>query len=130
VEDVPHEWVFERVKAAVHHGGAGNTAASLRAGIPTVVVPFFADQPFWEWRVTELGVGPEPFAHGRVVGLVLYRILRLIDRLRLGLGLELLRHFGLRLHSRLISRLLDAVLLANVPPFSSPPLLDHPHKSI
>src|SRR3712207_6455783 len=63
VKDVPHDWLFERVKAAVHHGGAGTTSASLRAGIPTVVVPFFADQPFWGWRVAELGVGPEPISH-------------------------------------------------------------------
>ena len=60
VEEVPHDWLFERVEAAVHHGGAGTTAASLRAGIPTIVVPFFADQPFWGRRVAELGVGPEP----------------------------------------------------------------------
>jgi sterol 3beta-glucosyltransferase len=63
VEDVPHEWLFQRVEAAVHHGGAGTTAASLRAGVPTVVVPFFADQPFWGWRVAELGVGPQPIPH-------------------------------------------------------------------
>jgi sterol 3beta-glucosyltransferase len=62
VEDVPHDWLFQRVKAAIHHGGAGTTAASLRAGVPTLVVPFFADQPFWGWRVAELGVGPEPIA--------------------------------------------------------------------
>ena len=62
VGDVPHEWLFERVWAAVHHGGAGTTAASLRAGVPTVVVPFFADQPFWGRRVAELGVGPEPIS--------------------------------------------------------------------
>jgi sterol 3beta-glucosyltransferase len=62
VEDLPHDWLFERVTAAVHHGGAGTTSASLRAGIPTVVVPFFADQPFWGWRVAELGVGPEPIS--------------------------------------------------------------------
>jgi len=60
VEDVPHDWLFERVRAAIHHGGAGTTSASLRAGIPTLVVPFFADQPFWGWRDAELGVGPEP----------------------------------------------------------------------
>jgi sterol 3beta-glucosyltransferase len=60
VEEVPHDWLFERVEVAVHHGGAGTTAASLRAGVPTVVVPFFADQPFWGWRVAELGVGPDP----------------------------------------------------------------------
>ena len=63
VEDVPHDWLFERVKAAIHHGGAGTTSASLRAGIPTIVVPFFADQPFWGWRVAESGVGPEPISH-------------------------------------------------------------------
>jgi len=62
VGDVPYDWLFERVKATVHHGGAGTTSESLRAGIPTVVVPFFADQPFWGWRVAELGVGPEPIS--------------------------------------------------------------------
>jgi len=60
VDHVPHDWLFPRVAAAVHHGGAGTTAASLRAGMPTVVVPFFADQPFWGWRVEKLGVGPKP----------------------------------------------------------------------
>jgi sterol 3beta-glucosyltransferase len=62
VEDVPHDWLFERVKATVHHGGAGTTSASLRAGLSPVVVPFFADQPFWGYRVAELGVGPKPIS--------------------------------------------------------------------
>jgi sterol 3beta-glucosyltransferase len=62
VEDVPHDWLFEQVMATIHHGGAGTTSASLRAGIPSIVVPFFADQPFWGWRVAELGVGPEPIS--------------------------------------------------------------------
>lgn len=48
------------MKAVVHHGGAGTTAAGLRAGVPNVVVPFFADQPFWGWRVAALGAGPSP----------------------------------------------------------------------
>jgi sterol 3beta-glucosyltransferase len=59
VDYVPHDWLFPRVAAVVHHGGAGTTAAGLRAGVPTVVVPFFADQPFWGWRVHELGAGPK-----------------------------------------------------------------------
>ncbi len=59
-DDVPHDWLFDRVRAAVHHGGAGTTAASLRAGLPTVVVPFFLDQVFWGWRIAKLGAGPEP----------------------------------------------------------------------
>ncbi|GHF31477.1 UDP:flavonoid glycosyltransferase YjiC (YdhE family) [Deinococcus metalli] len=59
-DSVPHHWLFPRVAAAVHHGGAGTTAAGLAAGVPTVVVPFFGDQPFWAERVRRLGVGPSP----------------------------------------------------------------------
>ena len=60
VDSVPFSWLFPRVAAVVHHGGAGTTAAGLRAGIPSIVIPFFGDQPFWGQRVAELGVGPEP----------------------------------------------------------------------
>jgi sterol 3beta-glucosyltransferase len=56
----PHAWLFPRMAAVVHHGGAGTTAAGLRAGVPSIVVPFFGDQPFWGRRVHDLGVGPEP----------------------------------------------------------------------
>jgi UDP:flavonoid glycosyltransferase YjiC (YdhE family) len=58
IDYVPHEWLFPRVAAVIHHGGAGTTAAGLRAGAPSVIVPFFADQFFWGWRVEDLGVGP------------------------------------------------------------------------
>lgn len=60
VDSVPHDWLFPKVAAAVHHGGAGTTAASLRAGVPTVCVPHFGDQFFWARRVNALGAGP-PF---------------------------------------------------------------------
>jgi sterol 3beta-glucosyltransferase len=60
VDSVPHAWLFPRVAAVVHHGGAGTTAAGLRAGVPAVIVPFHGDQPFWGRRVAELGVGPAP----------------------------------------------------------------------
>ena len=59
VDSVPHDWLFPRMRAVVHHGGAGTTAAGLRAGVPTAIIPFTADQPFWAWRVHELGVGPK-----------------------------------------------------------------------
>ena len=60
VDSVPFSWLFPRVAAVVHHGGAGTTAHGLRAGVPSIVIPFFGDQPFWGRRVFELGVGPEP----------------------------------------------------------------------
>ena len=66
VESVPHDALFPRVAAVVHHGGAGTTAAGLRAGRPTVVVPFFGDQPFWGARVRDLGVGPAPLPQRRL----------------------------------------------------------------
>ena len=60
IDSVPHDWLFPRMAAVVHHGGAGTTAAGIRAGVPSVVVPFFADQPFWAERLVELGVSPPP----------------------------------------------------------------------
>lgn len=57
---VPHDWLFQQVSAVVHHGGAGTTAAGLRAGKPTLVIPFGGDQPFWGSRVQALGCGPRP----------------------------------------------------------------------
>jgi UDP:flavonoid glycosyltransferase YjiC (YdhE family) len=60
VPAVPFDWLFPRSAAAVHHGGAGTTAAGLRAGVPTVVTPFFNEQRFWARRVHTLGAGPAP----------------------------------------------------------------------
>jgi sterol 3beta-glucosyltransferase len=59
IDYAPHEWLFPKMSAVIHHGGAGTTAAGLRAGVPTIVIPFFADQFFWGWRVSELGAGPQ-----------------------------------------------------------------------
>jgi sterol 3beta-glucosyltransferase len=60
VDAVPHSWLFPRMAAVVHHGGAGTTAEALRAGVPAVIVPFAFDQPFWGARVKALGLGPDP----------------------------------------------------------------------
>lgn len=57
---VSHDWLLPRVRAVVHHGGAGTTAAGLRAGRPTQVVAFFGDQPYWGHRVFKNGAGPYP----------------------------------------------------------------------
>jgi sterol 3beta-glucosyltransferase len=66
LEAVPHDWLFPRVAAVVHHGGAGTTGAGLRAGRPTVVCPLVGDQPFWGRRVAELGVGSAPLPRAKL----------------------------------------------------------------
>lgn len=74
-EEIPHEWLFARVAAAVHHGGAGTTAASLRAAAPTVIVPFIGDQSLWGRLVHAIGAGPAPIPRkklstGRLAGAI------------------------------------------------------------
>ncbi|KEF59768.1 uncharacterized protein A1O9_04616 [Exophiala aquamarina CBS 119918] len=59
----PHDWLFQHVSCVVHHGGAGTTAAGILAGRPTVVVPFFGDQPFWGSMTARAGAGPMPVAY-------------------------------------------------------------------
>ncbi|KAK8639211.1 hypothetical protein V6N13_137602 [Hibiscus sabdariffa] len=60
LDNCPHDWLFLQCVAVVHHGGAGTTAAGLKAACPTTIVPFFGDQPFWGERVHGRGVGPAP----------------------------------------------------------------------
>lgn len=60
LDAVPHDWLLPQCKMIVHHGGAGTTSAGLRAGVPQVIVPFMADQPFWARRVYKMGVGTQP----------------------------------------------------------------------
>ncbi len=66
IGSTPHDWLFPRCAALVHHGGAGTTAAGLRAGVPSIVIPFNFDQPFWGKRVYELGVGPAPIPRSKL----------------------------------------------------------------
>ena len=63
LEECPHDWLFPQLRGAVHHGGAGTTAATLRSGIPSTVVAFFADQPAWGRTLEALGVSPATHHH-------------------------------------------------------------------
>ncbi|MFA6915483.1 MAG: glycosyltransferase [Parachlamydiales bacterium] len=56
----PHDWLFPRVKAVIHHGGIGTTAAGLYAGKPTWIIPFVWDQFYWGQKIFDLGIGPKP----------------------------------------------------------------------
>jgi sterol 3beta-glucosyltransferase len=66
IDSVPHSWLFPRMAAIVHHGGAGTTAAAIRAGVPAVVVPFHGDQPFWGRLVADKGLAPRAIPRKRL----------------------------------------------------------------
>jgi sterol 3beta-glucosyltransferase len=93
LDGAPHDWLFPRVAAVVHHGGAGTTAAALRAGTPALVVPFIADQRFWGRRVTALGAGLGPLSRRRLSVEKLAALLR-----------ELVGNPSYRAHARHIAR--------------------------
>ena len=66
IGDVPHGWLFPRMAAVVHHGGAGTAGAAFMSGVPSVAVPLYADQPLWGERIRVLGVGPRPLPFRRL----------------------------------------------------------------
>jgi len=66
LQQAPHDWLFPRMVAAVHHGGAGTTAAAVRAGIPSLIMPFITEQAFWSVQLEKLGVAAPRLNRGRV----------------------------------------------------------------
>lgn len=66
IDSVPYDWLYPHVSEAVYHGGAGTTAAALRAGIPQVIVPFFGDQQWWSRLAYHIGVGQKPIPRAKI----------------------------------------------------------------
>jgi hypothetical protein len=66
IGEAPHDWLFPRMAAVIHHAGAGTAAAGLRAGVPAVGMPMVGDQPFWAARLAALGTGPRPIPYRRL----------------------------------------------------------------
>jgi len=96
LESAPHDWLLPRCKAVIHHGGAGTTAAGLRAGIPNIVIPFAGDQMFWGRRVHAIGAGPRPIP------------VRTLTAARLSSALAEAEDEALRGRSRLLGRAIRA----------------------
>ncbi|MFO0674398.1 MAG: glycosyltransferase [Polyangiaceae bacterium] len=111
VDELPHDWLFPRVRAVVHHGGAGTFAAGLRAGKPTVVAAFFGDQPFWGQINHALGAGPPPLTPRTLRADTLASAIRrtltgLYDARAAALGERLRREDGAAKAAELIERAL------------------------
>jgi len=95
IGSVPFDWLFPRMAAVVHHGGAGTTSMGLRAGIPSIITPFMGDQPFWGQRVHELGVGPKPIPRKRLT------VDRLAESIRIAVSDVAMREQATRLGQRI-----------------------------
>jgi sterol 3beta-glucosyltransferase len=78
IRHAPHDWLFPRMSAVVHHGGAGTTGAAVAAGRPQVICPVGTDQPFWAARMRELGVSAEAPPLHAMTGPALERALRAV----------------------------------------------------
>ena len=95
IGSMPHNWLFPKMAAVVHHGGVGTTAAGLWAGIPAIVTPYFGDQPFWGQRVYALGVGPKPIPRQRLT------VDRLAESIRYAVSDTTMREKAARLGERI-----------------------------
>ncbi len=90
---IPHSWLFPRVCGVIHHGGAGTTAAAVRAGVPSIIVPFFFDQWFWGNRLKSLGAGARPISKKELKKETLsYLISNTLDNTMFYKKLEVLSH--------------------------------------
>jgi len=76
MDDAPHAWLFPRMAAVMHHGGAGSTGAGLRAGVPSLITPFAGDQRVWAERVVKLGVGPRAPQHRQLTAEKLAKVIQ------------------------------------------------------
>lgn len=78
VGDVPHDWLFPRVAAVVHHGGPNTAATAIAAGRPQIICPFMADQPFWGDTMQRLGLAPAPMPHATLTSKALAGTVRTV----------------------------------------------------
>jgi sterol 3beta-glucosyltransferase len=108
LEEAPHAWLFPRMAAVVHHGGAGTTAACLRAGVPGVIIPHSNDQFAWGRRVFELGVGPKPIPRKKITaeglsGAINYALTNEIRDTARDLGMKIQRENGAEAAAKIIN---------------------------
>jgi sterol 3beta-glucosyltransferase len=95
IDTAPHDWLFPRMLAVVHHGGAGTVGTALRAGVPSVIIPPIAENSFWGRRAHELGVGAPPIPPNQLT------VERLATAIRLAIGNESMRERAAKIGERI-----------------------------
>jgi sterol 3beta-glucosyltransferase len=108
LESAPHDWLFPRMAAVIHHGGAGTTAAGLKAGVPSIIVPHSNDQFAWACRVYELGVGSKPIPRKKLTAERLANAINLVLQQKIttaakNLGLKIQTENGAERAARIIT---------------------------
>jgi sterol 3beta-glucosyltransferase len=73
IGDTPHDWLFPRTSLVIHHGGSGTAHSAARAGVPSVVLPFAADQFFWGEQLRRKGIAPAAATGPKVTPVILSR---------------------------------------------------------
>jgi len=71
IGDTPHDWLFPLTSLIIHHGGSGTTHSAARAGVPSVVLPFAADQFFWAEQLCRIGIAPAAASSPKVTPAIL-----------------------------------------------------------
>lgn len=109
IDEAPHDRILPLVRSALHHGGAGTTMATARAGIPCTICPFLGDQPFWGRRMYSLGISPRPLSRKGLTPEILAEAIDAMDSPTMrsqaaALGEKVRREDGLRSAVDLLER--------------------------
>lgn len=125
LDDCPHEWLFQKVSMVVHHGGAGTTACGLLNARPTIIVPFFGDQPFWGEMIANAKAGSQPIPHRNLTAMNLADAIALcstpdVNRAAYGIACKMQHEDGISLaaasfHRHLPKDRMGCELLPNEP---------------
>lgn len=113
IDATPHDWLFPRMAAVIHHGGSGTSHSAASAGKPSIVIPFAGDQPFWADRLYRLGVAPPALSPSHLNTTVLANAISFVEKPSViaraaAVGQTMAREDGLSTGVMMIERFLSA----------------------
>ena len=111
IDATPHDWLFSRMAAVIHHGGSGTSHSAARAGKPSIVMPFAGDQFFWADRLHGLGIAAPAVSTARLSAAILGNAISFVEQPavvdRAGVvGRAMVSENGLAMGVRMIEKIL------------------------